>query len=79
MLRWSKCKKTAQIVEKCQKLGNFEAKTCRMLQNFEKKLQNSCLKCSPNYAEQSPPRFGLVKSMLMWSKCKKTAQIVEKC
>ena len=35
-------------------------------------------KYSIYHAEQPPPRFIWVKSILKWTKCQKTAQIVEK-
>ena len=71
-------KKLLKLLKYAQKCVHFEAKMGPMRQNL-KKWQNFCLKCSHHYAEQSPPRFQWVKTMLMWSKCRKTAQIVEKC
>ena len=68
--------KTAKIVEKW---GYIWAKMMLSGQigiRYQKKIIS---KYSIYHAEQPPPRFIWVKITLKWSKCPKTAQIVEKC
>ena len=64
-------KKLLKLLKYAQKCVDFEAKTGPMRQNLEKIRKIFCLKCSINYAEQSPPRFQWVKTTLIWSECKK--------
>ena len=73
MLRCSKCQKTAKIFEKCQIFAIWGLKRAPCRQKMGKNFQNFfSSKCSIKQAEQSPPGFWWVKTILKWWKSPKT-------
>ena len=72
MLRCLKCQKTAKFFEKCQIFAIWGLKRAHCGQTWKKFSKFFFFNCFITQAEQSPPRFWWVKTILKWSKRPKT-------